>query len=111
MAAIVGSKSPIRFDHICTATGRTRAELTNSETISSSKDRIIATSSEDSTAGRTSGRVMRRNVAHGGDAQGAAARSIHANSQRHADAADDLSERQLWPLVAVTEPGEVAVHP
>src|SRR5262249_30895028 len=66
MAAIVGSKSPSRFDHICTATGRTRAELTNRETISSSNDRIIEISSEDPTAGMISGRVIRRKVAQGG---------------------------------------------
>ena len=85
MAAIVGSKSPSRFDHICTATGRTRAELTNSETISSSNDRIIAISSDDSTAGMISGRVTCRNVAHGGAPRVAAACSSRASCTRSAE--------------------------
>ena len=85
IAAMVGSKSPSRFDHICTATGRTRAELTNSETISSSKVRIIATSSDDSTAGSTSGRVTCRKVAHGGAPRVAAASSSRASCTRSAE--------------------------
>ena len=44
-------------------------ELTNSETISSSNDRIIAISSEDSTAGMISGRVTCRKVRPGRRAQ------------------------------------------
>src|SRR5271168_1654408 len=72
IAAMVGSKSPRRLDHICTGTGRMRAVLTNSETMSSSKETTMAKSGP-GRGPKRGGRVLQPRIerakrgTHGGD--------------------------------------------